>query len=77
MFWSWVAIIAAVTFATAPYLDAARPLDYVFGALGLLGWLAWKLGLNDSWEDTARDREQIWATTVGALVAVIARDVLS
>lgn len=77
MFWAWVAVIATVTYVIAPYMDDARPLDYVFGAVGLLGWLAWKLGFNDSWEDTPRDREQMWATTIGVLVAVVARDVLS
>jgi hypothetical protein len=77
MFWAWVAVIAAVTYAIAPYMDAARPLDSLLEAAGLLGWLAWKLGINESWEDTPRDREQIWATTIGVLVALVAREVLS
>src|SRR5687768_15248645 len=71
MFWIWVAVVAGVTYALSTYMDDAAPLELVSWGLWVLGWLAWKLGLNDSWEDTPREREEIWATTVGVILALV------
>ena len=69
-FWVWVAATGSLTYVGLPYVGRINPrLEALLWACGALGWLAWKLGLGDGWEDSPRDREEIWATTVGIGIA--------
>ena len=73
VFWLWVAMVAATIYGLWPFLDRSeRLLDRVFFGVGVLGWLGWKLGVTGSWEDTPREREEVWAMTVGTTVGCVA-----
>jgi hypothetical protein len=72
-FWVWTFSVAALTCAVGPYMTSPNPsLEWLIWGMGAIGWLAWKLGLNDEWETTARDREEIWASTIGTILGVVA-----
>ena len=76
-FWVWVASVAVATYAAIPLFDAAGgPLETVSAAIGVIGWLGWKLGVNDGWEDSPREREEIWATTVGTFLGIVGRNII-
>jgi hypothetical protein len=72
-FWIWVVAVGAVTYLLWPSLERSeRLLDRIVFGIGVVGWLAWKLGVGGSWEDTPREREEIWATTVGTFAGMVA-----
>jgi hypothetical protein len=74
VFWVWACALAVATYFGIPFLEAADgPLEALSLAFGVIGWTGWKLGVNDGWEDSPREREQIWATTVGTFVGIAAR----
>jgi hypothetical protein len=74
VFWVWVCALALATYFAIPILEAADgPLEALSLAFGVIGWLGWKLGVDDGWEDSPREREQIWATTVGTFIGIAVR----
>lgn len=74
-FWVWVGCLAVTTYFAVPFFAAAEgPLDALARALGIIGWLAWKLGFNDGWEDSPREREQLWATAVAMAIGLAGRE---
>jgi hypothetical protein len=77
MFWIWVASVGALIYVLDPALSRAnRRLDLLIWSIGALGWVGWKLGILKKWENSARDREEAWATGVGVILGLIVRDVL-
>jgi hypothetical protein len=73
VFWLWVAMVAAMTYGLWPFLERSeRLLDRVFFGVSVVGWLGWKLGVAGSWEDSPREREEIWAMTVGTTAGCMA-----
>ncbi|MET0551658.1 MAG: hypothetical protein ABW221_01380 [Vicinamibacteria bacterium] len=76
-FWVWACSLALATCFAIPFFEAADgPLEVLSLTSGVIGWLGWKLGVNDGWEDSPREREEIWATSVGAVIGIIARDLI-
>ena len=74
VFWVWVSAFALATYFAIPFFEAADgPLEALSLAFAVIGWLGWKLGVNEGWEDSPREREQIWATTVGTFIGIAAR----
>ncbi len=39
------------------------------GGVGVVCWIAWKLGFLQEERERLRDHEEIWASTVGAVAA--------
>jgi hypothetical protein len=66
VFWLWVFIVGIVTYAVWPLFDVAdRLVDRVVFAIWAGGWIAWKFGWG-AWQETPREKEEAWATAVGA-----------
>jgi hypothetical protein len=76
-FWVWVCSVALATYLATPSFEAADgPLEVLSLAIGVAGWLGWKLGVNEGWEDSPREREEIWATTVGTIISIFGRELI-
>lgn len=74
-FWVWTLSVAALTYGVSPCMIGPHPsLEWLIWGLGAVGWLAWKLRLNDKWQTTARNRVEIWATMVGTILGVVVFD---
>jgi hypothetical protein len=77
MFWIWVCGVASLTYVLDPALSRGnRRVELAIWGIGALGWVGWKLGILREWEDSARDREEMWATTVGVVLGLIVRDLV-
>jgi hypothetical protein len=76
-FWVWVCSLAAATYFAVPVFEAADgPLELLSLTIGIIGWQAWKLGVNEAWEDSPRELEEIWATTIGAVIGILGRELI-
>jgi hypothetical protein len=76
-FWVWVCSLALATYLAVPFFEAADgPLEVLSLTLGIIGWLGWKLGVSEGWEDSPREREEIWATTVGTIIGIVVRELM-
>jgi hypothetical protein len=73
VFWVWAVAMAIMTYGLWPFLESSgRALERIALAVGVLLWLAWKLAANRSGDGSPREREEIWASTVGTMLGCIA-----
>ncbi len=72
-FWAWVIVTGLATHLVSPLFDRGTWAERVLAVVGLVCWVAWKLGFLQEDRDRPREHEEIWASTVGVLAASFIR----